>query len=79
MKQPNNNDVTPQGLLILTDSSPMPFGVHKGKPMQEVPAGYLIFLTTQVGWNIHTPVGKYIQSNLEVLKSQARTDKNLRR
>ena len=25
----------------LTDSSPMPFGMHKGKKMQDVPAEYL--------------------------------------
>jgi len=31
----------------LTDLDPMPFGVHKGKPMQEVPASYLAWLKDQ--------------------------------
>jgi len=28
-------------------TDPMPFGVHKGKPMQEVPASYLAWLKDQ--------------------------------
>ena len=30
----------------LTDTDPMPFGKHKGEPMQDVPASYLRWL-----WN----------------------------
>lgn len=32
----------------LTDQSPMPFGQHKGKPMEDVPARYL-------HWFYHLP------------------------
>ena len=30
-----------------TDQTPMPWGVHKGKPMAEVPASYLDWLRDQ--------------------------------
>ncbi len=55
----------------LNDLSPMPFGAHKGKPMQEVPASYLHWLWT----NGHqekstTPVGDYIKRNLNALKKE---------
>jgi uncharacterized protein (DUF3820 family) len=30
--------------MILTDTDPMPFGIHKGKPMQDVPVQYLHWL-----------------------------------
>jgi hypothetical protein len=29
----------------LTDSSPMPFGTHKGRPMISVPSDYLDFIS----------------------------------
>ena len=31
----------------LNDRSPMPFGKYKGKPMEEVPDGYLLWLLEQ--------------------------------
>ncbi len=30
--------------MTLTEQSPMPFGVHRDKPMEKVPASYLLWL-----------------------------------
>jgi uncharacterized protein (DUF3820 family) len=53
----------------LTDSSPMPFGKYRGKPMIDVPAHYLLYLFND-GCN-HPDVKKYILDNLEALKKEA--------
>jgi hypothetical protein len=34
-------------MAVLTDKDPMPFGAHKGKPMEDVPASYLDWLMGQ--------------------------------
>lgn len=55
----------------LTDTDPMPFGKHKGKPMQDVPAAYLHWL-----WNNgakddqQSNVADYIRKNLDALKKE---------
>lgn len=53
----------------LDDTSPMPFGKHKGVPMSEVPARYLNWLWTdgksaEVG---KCPVADYIHNNIAAL------------
>lgn len=49
----------------LTDQSPMPFGVHKGQPMERVPASYLLWLRDN---NCRDQrVSKYIEDNLAAL------------
>lgn len=56
----------------LKDTDPMPFGKHKGEPMQDVPARYLHWLWTngkEDEWEI-CPVGKYIHDNLDALKQE---------
>lgn len=53
----------------LTDDSIMPFGKHKGKKMEDVPAGYLLKL------NETLPPGNvknYIKENMDVLNHQLR-------
>lgn len=56
---------------MLTDTDPMPFGMHKGKPMQEVPVTYLHWL-----WHNATPQGngiavfEYIKNNIDALKME---------
>ena len=52
----------------LTDESPMPWGMHQGKPMTEVPAEYLVWLFENN--KVNGDVKRYIQTNLEVLKMQ---------
>lgn len=56
----------------LTDLSPMPFGVHRGKPLQDVPASYFHHLHIT---GIHDgtrpdqkAVSAYIKANLSALK-----------
>jgi uncharacterized protein (DUF3820 family) len=56
----------------LTDLSPMPFGVHRGVPMQDVPAHYLHWFWRE--GNRHTESGKavceYIKKSLSALKDE---------
>lgn len=55
----------------LTDLSPMPFGKHKGKPMQDDPVSYLHWLWTN-GKNMEKdcPVHHYIKTTMEFLKDE---------
>lgn len=57
----------------LTDTSPMPFGKHRGIPMQDVPVSYLHYLWTNGMFNDHrgqNQVADYIFENLNALKLQ---------
>lgn len=55
-------------MAALTDSDLMPFGTHKGKPLEKVPAGYLLWLWDD-GWHArsHEPLGLYIADALGAL------------
>lgn len=50
--------------MKLDDQSPMPFGIHKGKKMEDVPAAYLLWLRDQ---DHEGRVREYIESNLTAL------------
>ena len=52
----------------LKDTDPMPFGKHKGVPMQDVPVGYLHWVYTQVEKD--GPVIQYIKDNLDTLRCE---------
>ena len=55
----------------LDDLDPMPFGQHRGQPMQNVPASYLHFLWTNgKQHNYVCPVADYIRRNLHALMSE---------
>ena len=55
----------------LADTDPMPFGKHKGQPMEEVPASYLHWLWSQgLDKDRTSSVGDYIRRNLNVLKEE---------
>lgn len=57
--------------MKLQDDSPMPFGKHKGVPMQDVPVGYLHYLwTTGKKQEPNHPVSIYIKSRLDALKME---------
>lgn len=66
-----------QIMSAFTDCSIMPFGKHKGKTMQQVPADYLIWFYDSVNANLgpNTPDAKkvfeYIESNYDVLEKQS--------
>jgi uncharacterized protein (DUF3820 family) len=53
-------------IVKITDHSLMPFGQHKGKPMVEVPAQYLLYIFNK-GWVKHQGVNIYIHNNIDVL------------
>lgn len=55
--------------IVFTDSTPMPFGVHRGKAMVNVPAKYLLWLYNK-GCD-HSGVSLYIQENLDALNKEA--------
>jgi len=54
----------------LTDTDLMPFGKHKGIPLQDVPASYLFWLWTEAGKKSdkQDPIADYIRRNLDSLK-----------
>lgn len=73
------NGMSPSGFRIneqqeenkLSDLDPMPFGKHKGLPMQDVPADYLHYLW--VNGKKHDNrclVADYIRRNLNALKQE---------
>lgn len=54
----------------MDDSTPMPFGKHKGEKMANVPADYLLWLYYQ-SWIAAWPdVQSYISDNMDVLKKE---------
>ena len=55
----------------LKDTDPMPWGKHKGIPMQDVPASYLHWLWTNGKDNDFTcPVAQYIRDNIDALSKE---------
>lgn len=55
----------------LSDTDPMPFGKHKGKLMQDVPASYLHWLWTKGKEGDTTcPVADYIRRNMDALSKE---------
>lgn len=55
----------------LKDTDKMPFGMHRGVPMQDVPAGYFHWLWTDGKKHDKTcPVADYIRRNLDSLKKE---------
>jgi uncharacterized protein (DUF3820 family) len=55
----------------LNDISPMPFGKHKGVPMQDVPASYLHYLWQNgMKEDKQSNVADYIRRSLSALKSE---------
>ena len=57
----------------LEDYDPMPFGMHKGEPMLEVPVNYLNYLWKEcdLKWDNSSPVANYIRHSLGALKMEA--------
>jgi uncharacterized protein (DUF3820 family) len=55
-------------VIPFTDNTPMPFGMHRGKAMANVPAHYLLWLFDK-GCD-HEGVKQYIIANLDLLKKE---------
>lgn len=58
-------------MVTFTDKSLMPFGKHKNKMLIDVPADYLLWLYDSYGFRTKSPIGRYIQDNMQALKQQA--------
>lgn len=56
--------------MTLTDKSPMPFGIHKGTSMANVPAEYLLWLYDN--GKCSQEVRDYIEDNLDVLRQEVK-------
>lgn len=54
----------------MNDESIMPFGIHKGKRLIDVPAGYLIWLYEEN--KCSGELRKYIAENMGALKMEVR-------
>jgi len=57
----------------LTDESPMPWGMHRGKEMQKVPAEYLLYLYETR--KLDKQVGEYVARNKETLEIERKQNK----
>lgn len=52
----------------MTDTDIMPFGKHKGKRMEDVPASYLLWLWDSGVWQEpHKPIHAYIKDSWSAL------------
>ena len=58
--------------MKLSDTDPMPWGCHKGIPMQDVPASYLFYFWTEKGFesDVVNPVAIYIRENLSAFEQE---------
>ena len=60
----------------LTDKDRFPFGIHKGKPMEKVPASYLDWVIDQSWISEYPEIVEYIERNRKAidmeLKEQGR-------
>ncbi|MCB0595440.1 MAG: DUF3820 family protein [Phaeodactylibacter sp.] len=52
----------------LEDHSPMPYGKYQGKAMEDVPAGYLIWLYDNA--RASPAVARYVKDNMDVLQKE---------
>lgn len=57
----------------MTDTSIMPFGIHKGKALANVPAKYLLFLYKE--GKCFGELRAYIESNMAVLRMEVEKEK----
>ena len=58
-------------MIELKDTDRMPFGEHRGEPMQDVPANYLHWLWTNgKEHDKQCPVADYIRRNLDSLRTE---------
>ena len=67
----NDNMSRPKIEPCLEDTSPIPFGQYKGRPMQNVPASYLLYCWDQSWLAFEYPeVYAYINNSLVYLKDK---------
>ena len=58
-------------MAAFTDETPMPFGKHKGAPLKDVPADYLLWLADQDGFAERNPeLSAYVEKNRALLDDE---------
>lgn len=57
-------------LFPLKDTDPMPFGAHKGKQMQDVPAGYIDWLVGQTWIDKFPQIVEYVETNRSAIDKE---------
>lgn len=63
--------LTTNQIKTMNDESIMPFGIHKGKRLIDVPSDYLYWLYDQ-GNITNRELLSYIKTNLQAIKSQSK-------
>lgn len=59
-------------MVALADNDPMPFGKHKGVPLEKVPARYLLWLWDNgVYAEAGKPLHEYIKNSFSALETEA--------
>lgn len=57
----------------MNDQSEMPFGKHKGKKLEDVPASYLLWLWDNGVWSdTGNPLHNYIRGSFTALETEAK-------
>ena len=56
--------------MAATDETVMPFGVHKGKKLANVPADYLIFMYDEGRLKNNKDIIEYVEDNYDILYSE---------
>lgn len=66
----------------MKDTDLMPFGLHAGKKMANVPASYLLYMGGEMGKKFHknmtlneVNILKYIEENKQVLEKQDKEER----
>ncbi len=62
----------------MTDNDIMPFGMHKGKKLRDVPASHLMWLHMHEPWMRQHKHGKlfvYIDNNMPILEEKLEKEK----
>lgn len=60
----------------LTDTDLMPYGIHKGEKMANVPATYLL-IQYKKGNSCHEGVKNYVEENLQIIEREAKDPANI--
>ena len=57
------------------DDTLMPFGVHQGKRLEDVPAWYLLYIYDKKP-NLDKRMREYIEDNMDVLQKEVNENRN---
>lgn len=63
--------------MIYTDETLMPFGKHRGTPLKDVPASYLLWINDNFK-DLHEEFKKYINFNKHILEIEVIAEKQRR-